>query len=162
MKKKILGLMLGCLVVVAMLLAACGGPAAISGTQEIPVWIIENDAEGIPRATRAPDVEYLNLGELLGGGDGLLAPLSATGVINLEEPAVSFMMVTCKAGGAIATHTGPTTSVCYILQGTGVLTLQGGDPLDYKPHDCFVLGPGTLHGWENDDEVTAMLVVSVP
>jgi len=57
LKKKILGLILGCLVVAVMLLAACGGPAAISGTQEIPVWIIENDAEGIPRATRAPDVD---------------------------------------------------------------------------------------------------------
>jgi len=145
-----------------MLLSACGGTAAISEKQEITVWIIENDDAGIPQATKGPTVEYMDMGELLGGGDGLLAVLSSTSVINLEQPAVSCLMVTCEPGKTIATHTGPTTSVCYILQGTGVLTLKGGEPLDYKPHDCIILGPGTLHGWENDDEVTAMLVVSIP
>ena len=59
-------------------------------------------------------------------------------------------------------YTGPQTSICYILQGTGKLTLKGGEPLDYKPNYCIILGPDTLHGWENDNEVTAMLVVSVP
>jgi len=76
--------MLGCLIVVAMLLSACASPAAISETEEISVWIIENDDEGIPQATKGPTVEYLNLGELLGGGDGLLAVISSTGVIPLE------------------------------------------------------------------------------
>ena len=161
--KKVFGLMLGCLIAAAMLVSACSAPApAISERQEIPVWVIENDAEGIPRATKAAAVQYMDLGELLGGGDGLLAVLSSTGVINLEQPVVSCLMVTCEAGGTVATHTGPSTSICYIMQGTGKLTLQGGTPLDYKPNDCFILGPNTLHGWENGDEVTAMLVVSVP
>jgi len=143
-------------------LEAAAARAAISESQEIQIWTIENDAEGIPRTTREADVGYLDMGMLLGEGDGLLAILSSTGIINLEAPIVSCMIVTCEPGGTIATHTGPQTSICYILQGTGKLTLEGGEPLDYKPNYCIILGPDTLHGWENDNEVTAMLVVSVP
>ena len=43
MKKKILGLILGCLIVVAMLLSACGGTAAISEDQEITVLITNRE-----------------------------------------------------------------------------------------------------------------------
>ena len=87
---------------------------------------------------------------------GAIYAADATG----KEP-VAFMMLTCEPGGTIASHTGPQTMMCYVVRGKGKLTLKGGEPVDYQPNDCFVLKPETLHGWENGDEMTAILAVSV-
>ena len=134
---------------------------AITEEQEIRVWVIENDAQGIPRATREPDVAYLSLEEILcKPSAGLLARVGAADTT--AEATVSLLMLTIEPGKTVATHTGPPSNIVYILQGEGKLTLNGGEPLDYQPNDCFILKPETLHGWENGDEVTAMLCVEVP
>ncbi|MFC1896518.1 cupin domain-containing protein [Thermodesulfobacteriota bacterium] len=124
------------------------------------MYLIENDGKGIPRATSLPDVAWGSLQEALGmesaGDMGMMYAAEASG----KEP-VGMMMVTCEPGGVIATHTGPQTFMCYLVQGRGKLTLQGGEPLDYQPGDLFVFKPETLHGWENGEETTVVLVVAV-
>jgi quercetin dioxygenase-like cupin family protein len=126
----------------------------------IRLYLIENDEKGVPRASRLPDITWVSLQELLeqaSAGDlGTLYAATPSG----KEP-VALGMVTCEPGGTIATHTGPQTAMCYVVQGQGKLTLPGGEAIDYQPNDCIVFKPGTLHGWENGDKPAAMLAFTV-
>lgn len=159
MKRKIVWVIVSCVMVALLVLASCG--PAISGEQAIRVFTIENDAAGIPRATRGAAPEYIALADALGQpSGGRLAPISS--VNSTGEVTVSLFIFTMEPGETIATHAGSTTAICYMLQGEGTLTLKGGTPLDYQPNDCIIFMPETLHGWENGDEVTAGLYVDVP
>ncbi len=129
--------------------------------QEVRVFTIENDAQGIPRATRGAAVAYLSMEDTLAQPSaGLIATLGAADTTG--EVTVSMVLCTIEPGGTIPTHAGPPRYICYILQGEGKLTLNGGTPLDYQPSDCIIFMPETLHGWENGDDVTAVLCVEIP
>ena len=159
MKRKIVWVVVSCLMVAVLVLASCG--PAISEEQEIRVFTIENDAQGIPRATRGAAPEYLAMADALGQpSEGRLAPIG--GVDSTGEVTVSLFIFTMEPGETIATHAGSTSAICYILQGEGRLTLKGGTPLDYQPNDCIIFMPETLHSWENGDEVMAGLYVDIP
>jgi mannose-6-phosphate isomerase-like protein (cupin superfamily) len=126
----------------------------------IRIFHVENDGEGIPRVKRLPDVSWMKLQDALAmPSDGHIGPICS------QEPSatdpVGIMMVTCEPRGTVATHTGPQTYICYVVQGKGKLTFPGGDPLDYQPNDCIILKPGTLHGWENTNEPLSVLVVAI-
>ena len=126
----------------------------------IRIYLVENDGEGIPRATRLPDTSWMKLQDALAMPSG-----GHIGPVYSQEPStmdpVGIMMVSCEPRGTVATHTGPQTYICYVVAGKGKLTFPGGDPLDYQPNDCIIFKPGTLHGWENTDEVLSVLVVAI-
>jgi quercetin dioxygenase-like cupin family protein len=167
-QQKILRMVVACMVVAVsilmpFILTSCNQALVISETQQIRVWTIENDADGIPRAQRGAELTYTKVADSLKQeSDGLKAPLAACGLVSLENPSVSVLMYTIRPNGTVATHGGPGAGVYYILQGKGRLTLKGAEPIDYAPNDCFVLKSGVLHGFENGGEVTVMLVVKVP
>ena len=128
-------------------------------TLPMRVFLVENDSSGVPRFTRLPDSTWMQMKDVLGmPSEGDMSPFF-THEPSANDP-VGLLMVTCEPKGTIATHTGPQTYICYILQGKGKMTFPGGDPIDYQPNDCIVLKPGTLHGWENADQPLASLVIA--
>ena len=126
----------------------------------IRVYLIENDAKGVPKASRLPDIAWERLQKMLAqasaGDVGAIYAAKPSG----REPAV-LSMVTCEPKSTIATHAGPQTALCYVIRGRGRLTLPGTVAIDYQPNDCIVFKPRTLHGWENGDEPLALLCVTV-
>jgi quercetin dioxygenase-like cupin family protein len=125
----------------------------------VRIFLVENDSNGVPRATRLPDATWMKLKDALAmPSDGDMAGFYAH-ELSASDP-VNLAMVTCEPRGTVATHTGPQTYMCYVVQGEGKLTFPGGDPLDYRPNDCIIFKPGTLHGWENADQPLAVLVIA--
>jgi quercetin dioxygenase-like cupin family protein len=126
----------------------------------VRIFVIENDSGGVARATQLPDVSWMKMKDALAmPSDGEMGGFYAH-ELTAQDP-VNLAMVTCEPGGTVATHTGPQTYACYVLQGKGKLTFPGGDPLAYQPSDLIVFKPGTLHGWENGGEALVVLVVAM-
>lgn len=126
----------------------------------VRVFVIENDVMGIPRVTAQPDVTWSRVQEFLGqpsAGDlGVVFSADAT-----IKGSVTLSVFTCEPRGIVAEHTGPRTSLCYVIHGQGKLTLKRGEPMDYQQHDCIIFKPETVHGWECGDEPTSMLIASI-
>jgi quercetin dioxygenase-like cupin family protein len=57
-------------------------------------------------------------------------------------------------------HTHPGTELGYLLEGTGVLEVEGMPPKTYKAGDTWTIEPGKVHNLKNTSDKTTRTIVT--
>jgi quercetin dioxygenase-like cupin family protein len=62
-----------------------------------------------------------------------------------------------KAGATVARHTHPGVESGYVVEGGGVLFVQGQPPRHLQPSESFVIPAGVPHSFHNGDKPTKII-----
>jgi quercetin dioxygenase-like cupin family protein len=82
--------------------------------------------------------------------------------VDIANEKAQVLFVDIEADGFIAMHSQPERSVCYIVEGKGMIRLEGQPDIPYASGDTITFAPDVLHGWHNDSKRTRLFVVVIP
>ncbi len=82
--------------------------------------------------------------------------LQRVGLAGVKGKEVALVLRELPPGKESGKHTQSGTEVAYILEGSGVLEVQGKPPVTLKAGDSFQTGPGQVHNVKNASTTAPM------